>query len=260
MVRLRKDNNFTFYFACSIVFICMIFNVISKNWTIFYKDEFNTFFGKGNWEVIDKDKKISTIIKKYDEDGWRIPVKYREWTIKFTDTDGDDVTYRISNHGYLISDFKDKSFFKTNHLSKKQALALEFMDISLDLLSSNLHDELLSDILSEEEAKCISVNLTYKGGNPNRDYYSNLSKQNWFNINDITAKHYLSDVSVNFYIDIDLYDYYFEQLTEEERENIINSIDTIKDKLLNMYGDIASFEINFIKGNSIVYDNGQKID
>lgn len=247
------------------IIISLGIKVINGNWTFRYKSEFDNFFGEGNWEVISEETKESIMFTNYIRSysnpvfSKRVPGKYKNWNVLFKNKEGKDEIWTVSNHALKISTSKDNSFFGTKKLSNKQALTLEFMYISLGVLSDNIFDEVIKDTLSENESSCIEVSLTYEGGNPSRKYYDSLSKQSWFTVDNIEPENYLSDTTNNFYIMIKVHDYKFEKLTEAERENVINSLNIIKNKLLDKYGDIASFEIYLDESNNMKYKNGVEI-
>lgn len=239
--------------------------IINENWTLKYKSELNDFFGEGNWEVISEETKESIMyseyIRYYNNPVFSktAPGKYKDWNILFKNKEGEDEIWKISNHTFKINNDRNRGLF-SKKLSGKQALTLELMDISLGMISDKIYNDVVKSILSENESDCIDLILTYEGGNPKPDYYSKLAKQSWFNVDSVTAENYLSDTTVNFYILIRVSDYGFKKLTEEERENITNSVKVIKDKLLDKYGDIASFEIYLDKDNNVKYKNGIEIN
>ena len=58
---------------------------------------------------------------------------------------------------------------------------------------------------------------------------------------------------------IRIHDYRLEQLTKEEQENVVNSLDNIEKRLLEKYGNNASFEISYGEYD-VEYVNGVKME
>lgn len=62
----------------------------------------------------------------------------------------------------------------------------------------------------------------------------------------------------DFYLIIRIHDYRLEQLSEEEQENVINSLANIEKRLLETYGENASFEILHAE-YTVKYADGVKL-
>ena len=127
--------------------------------------------------------------------------------------------------------------------SGKQALTLELMDISFAVIEEEIYSEMMKAGLTEAEVECFNADISYHDGNPKPSFYSKLAKQSWFTIDGVTAENYLSTDLYDFYLDIKVYDYKFETLSEQEQEKVRNCLEKIEEHLLEKYGDNASFEI-----------------
>lgn len=251
---------------CLLVISLIITTVIGVNkylaWPVRFRSELNKFYGKDNWECITEEKKESIIYKEYYSTSdypysYEIPGKFKNWYIKFENKNNEVEIWRISNHAYKINNDK-YWFFSSKRLSNKQALGQELMDISFQIIGENIKDEIISNILTEEQINCLKVEMSYLNGNPNPDFYSNLLEKTWFNVNDIKAENYLSLDSNKFYIDILAYDYKVEKLLEIEKQNLYDSIHELELKLLEKYGDNASFKIHFNQEYNVEYISGVK--
>ena len=103
----------------------------------------------------------------------------------------------------------------------------------------------LNKILPKNEADCLNVTLTYRGGNPEPSFYDKLWKEPWFTVDQISAKDYLESDLYEFYIDIFAYDYRVEKLTQKEKEHMMDSFDELEEAIRKTYGEKVKYEIYF---------------
>lgn len=157
---------------------------------------------------------------------------------------------KINNDKYGICSSK--------RYSSKQALILELMDISCAIASEEIFNEIIKSELPKNVADCISVSISYNGGNPKPEFYDDLFKQSWFNIENATAENFLACDLHEFYLDIKAYDYRANKLTTHEQQNLFDSLEKIEKKLLDKFGNNASFKIYFDKDNKVEYSKGTK--
>ena len=134
------------------------------------------------------------------------------------------------------------------------------MDISEEIVAEKFKEEIISDLYSEKERECFDVTLMYHGGNPEPSFYNELYKQDWFTADKVNAKDYLETDLYDFYLYIRIFDYRLEKLTEEEQQNLLATREKLEQRLLEEYGDNASFEIYFADGNKSEYDDGKKVE
>ena len=113
---------------------------------------------------------------------------------------------------------------------------MELMEISFSVVEEEVHKEIIKEGLTDAEAHCIYVTLSYNDGNPPRTFYDQLARESWFTIEGVTAENYLASDLYDFYLSIRIHDYRLEQLTKEEQENVVNSLDNIEKRLLEKYG------------------------
>jgi hypothetical protein len=229
------------------------------DWTKKYKFELDQFFGEGNWECVSKEKKESSITEKtvsdYGDYNESIG-KYTNWSIRFKNKYGEDRTAVITNHVLMINNSKH-GLFSSERYSKRQAFYLELMDVSLDLAADEIHNDVIKSELTEAEANCVDVTMMHSG-NPKPKFYDALAKEKWFTVNTVTPENYLFNELHQFYISIDLYEYRFGKLTEQQQKNVIDSFERIEKRILDKYGEKVSFEIFFDEGNSVEYKDGVK--
>lgn len=246
-----------------IIGIICFFAIISKNWPVRYASILDEFFGEGNWKCIDEETKKSILVDEHihfhdsSELDYDTPAKYKNWYILFTNKNGEEEVYSITNHSYIINHDK-YNMFSSKRYSAKQALTLELMDISTSLASDEIFDRYISKTLPSNVSDCISVEISYKGGNPKPNFYNKLAKQDWFNIYDASAEKYLTTDLYDFYIYIKAYDYKIKKLTDEEKQKLFDSMTTIEEKLLEDFGSNASFKIYFSNDYNVEYSDGVK--
>lgn len=152
-----------------------------RTWPLRFHAEFDAFFGKGNWEQISSETKESLIYSVYHRStnpslsGER-PGKFHEWDIAFTNPGGETEIWTISDHTMRIN--QDKYWLLSpKRYSARQALTQELMDLSFGMAGQQVLDEILRDILPEQEADCINVEISYRNGNPPPGMYSRLIRQ-----------------------------------------------------------------------------------
>ena len=234
-----------------------------QNWTIRFASVLDRFFGKGNWECISKETKDSLIYTRIIHSGEpplseEIPGKFTNWYIRFDDSHQNEIIGQITDHTYRIS--QDRyPIFSSKKLSARQALTLELMNISFSLIGDDIKRDFIEPYLSPDEAACIEVKISYKGGNPKPEFYDQLSREDWFNVNEISADHYLSNESHDFYLYIRAHNYRIEKLSSAEKAHLFNSLDTIAKALCDRFGENASFEILFDKDHQVEYDHGKEM-
>ncbi|MCD8362559.1 MAG: hypothetical protein LUC98_06305 [Lachnospiraceae bacterium] len=217
-----------------------------RSWPLRFKKELNTFFGEGNWEKISAETNESKMysVHHYSSDGlydYDSAGTYTKWYLLYTGGEEEEI-WTITDHTYRINHSK-YSFLSPKCYSAKQALVLELMEISCDIAAEEVQYNLLTKVLSEEQAECLRVNISYHNGNPSPSFYDQLAGQDWFNVNESTAEQYLKTDLYEFYIDILLYDYKFSKLSEADQEDLLNSLDAIEQLLLDTYGEYADYEI-----------------
>ena len=195
-----------------------------RTWPLRFHGELDAFFGKGNWKQISSETRESLMYSVYHRStnpslsGER-PGKFHEWDIAFTNRSGETEIWTISDHTMRIN--QDKYWLLSpKRYSARQALTQELMDLSFGMAGQQVLDEILRDILPEQEADCINVEISYRNGNPPPGMYSRLSRQSWFNVEQISASEYLKTDLYDFYIRILAYDYRVEKLTQEEQEHL----------------------------------------
>ena len=115
--------------------------------------------------------------------------------------------------------------------------------------------EIVREGLTDEEANCIYVEMSYHDGNPPRSFYDKLAKEEWFTMEGVTAENYLATDLYDFYLIIRIHDYRLEQLSDKEQENVVNSLENIEKRLLEKYGEDASFQILYGEYN-VKYEAG----
>ena len=132
------------------------------------------------------------------------------------------------------------------------------MDISCGLAAEEVLNDIIKNELPENITDCLRVSISYNGGNPKPEFYDELFKQSWFNVDNVSAENFLACDLHDFYIDIFAFDYKIEKLTEQEQQLLFESMKNIEEKLLYKYGENASFKIYFDKEHKVQYIDGSK--
>lgn len=249
--------------AIGIVWLCNTY-LGSGNWPVRFHAELDEFFGEGNWECVSEEQKESlmysvtyrdVITEAYTEKSGT----YKNWYIAWTTPAGETEIWQITNHTLKINHDK-YGFFSGKRYSNKQAFVLELMEIAQSVAAEEVHRDILEELLTQEEADCIDISVSYYGGNPEPEFYDRLWKEDWFGADDITADNFLSTELYDFYLWIHVYDYRFEKLSEEEQQHVLDSFETIQQALLEAYGEHASFELYLGDGYRVKYIDGIRQD
>lgn len=236
----------------------------SGNWPRRFHSELDEFFGEGTWECISEEEKESMMYTvtvrdaSTDSDSER-PGRYKNWYIEWTTPDGEKEIWRITNHALKIN-HDENWFFSKKRLSNKEAFVLELREIAESIAAEEVHRDIIEKLLTEEEADCISISVGYYGGNPEPEFYDRLWEEEWFRADSVTAEDFLSTELYDFYFWIHVYEYRFEQLSEEEQQHVTDSFEAIQQELLEQYGEDATFELYLGDGYRVEYMDGIKQD
>ncbi len=247
---------------CVVCIVCLCVTYLGNgNWPKRFGTELNHFFGPENWELLSSESKESLMYTTTTRDttgiSQEVPGTYKNWQILYTDPSGKETVYQITNHTLKIN--HDKHWLlSSSRYSSRQALILELMDIAFSIAADKVHDDLLLTVLTEQEASCLDVSISYHGGNPEPEFYDQLWREPWFTADNVNAEKFLSCDLYDFYLQINVFDYRFKNLTTEEQQNVLDHFDSIQELLLNQYGAHASFELYFGDGYQTEYVDGIK--
>lgn len=229
---------------------------ILRSWPMRFHAEFDRFFGAENWETISAEEEESIIYTEYvsvrsnPAMSGEVPGKFQNWNIEFTNRDGNQEIWQVSNHTMKIN--QDKYWILSpKRYSAKQALVQELMEISFEIAGEEVRQEVILDILPEEEADCLDISISYWNGNPKPEFYDALWEESWFTANTVTAKDYLECDLYDFYIDVFAYDYRVEALSKEEQEHLMDSFEAVEQRLRQTYGEDAAYEIYFDEDHAV---------
>lgn len=236
---------------------------VSQNWPLRFRSRLDQFFGEGQWACISQETRESIIYSDYvivrsnPALSGEVPGKFHNWDISFQNRQGQQEIWTISDHTLRINHDR-YGLFSGKRYSAQQALGLELMEISFGMVGEEIHEQIICTLLSEEEAACIKAEISYSGGNPQPAFYDELWRQPWFTAADATAEDYLTCDLQDFYLSIRCFDYRMEKLTEEQQQNILNSLEPMAELLCRRFGEAASFTIYLDEEHRVEYIDGQK--
>lgn len=251
--------------ATAIIVLGIIIAIViyMNNWPLRFSKELNKFFGVGNWEYlsseIDKTSLFSESARSANANtSTSVSGTYKKWKIS-ANYNNQKKNWTLSNLTYKVNHAKHW-FLSAERYSAKEAFILELMDISEDIALEKFQEEIINDLYSEKEAECFIIDLGYHGGNPEPNFYNELYKEDWFTADKVNAKDYLETDLYDFYLYIRIFDYKLEKLTEEEQQHLLATRENLEQRLLEEYGNNASFEIYFANGNKSEYKDGKKVE
>lgn len=234
----------------AVIAVCLYFFRQGKqDWPVRFQSELDDFFGKGNWECISDETKESRMYTvhiigcdpRLDEDR---PGDYHNWNISFTNRDGKEEIWTLTDHATKINQSKNE-IFSSVRFTEKQGFIQQLMQISFIVAGEEVKQEILQKILSEQEIACLEVDISYRNGNPPPEMYDELITQPWFTAKKVTAAQYLASDLHDFYILIRAHDYRVKKLTENERRHLLDSLGQVEKSLRDTYGKYADYEIYF---------------
>jgi len=233
---------------------------VMNSWVVRFDSEFDRFFGKDNWSVVDYEKSDSDMYEKtYSSrnliESETIKGKFNDWYIESEDENGNKSLYRITDHAMHIN-HDEYNFFESEYLSAKQVFVMELMDITHQIIADEIFESIILSNLPKDIAEYVDVAMMYEGGNPEPEFYDKLWNESWFTAKDATAEKYLETELYDFYIYIQVKDYRIENLSDEQREVLTNSYEKIIDDMCERFEENASFEIYFGSDKRAKYING----
>lgn len=255
---MRKVKNTIIMIAFVAVVIAAIIIPLYLNWQSKrawpdrFQAELDDFFGEGNWEWISEETKESSMYTvydttNYDYDGYISdkphPGEYHVWNIAFTNRKGEKEIWVLSDHAMKINHSRQQGLIPSGRYSPKQAFTQQLMELSFVAAEEEIDREILRKLLPEQEADCLKVDISYRNGNPPPEMYDKLMEQPWFSANQVTASDYLASDMYDFYLWIHAYDYKVENLTESERQHLMDSLEELENMLRDTYGGKADYEI-----------------
>ena len=174
--------------------------------------------------------------------------KFHEWDIAFTNRDGEQELWTISDHTLKINN--DEHWFPLDpeRYTARQALGQELMEISFAVAGEQIHKDILQELLPEAEAGCITVDISFRGGWPEGKLYGQLLEEPWFNIQEVDAEQYLRSDLYDFFIDILAYNYRVDDLSEAEQQHLFSSLGDIEQALRDAYGEYVDYKIYLGEG------------
>ena len=143
-----------------------------RTWPLRFHGELDQFFGAGNWETVSEQTKESMMYSDYivvrsaPSLSGETAGKFHEWDIAFTNRDGEQELWTISDHTLKINN--DEHWFPLDpeRYTARQALGQELMEISFAVAGEQIHKDILQELLPEAEAGCITVDISFRGGWP----------------------------------------------------------------------------------------------
>lgn len=221
----------------------------SRSWPDCFQKELDAFFGEGNWQVVSQEEKESIIFSVHHYSSLDdltptpdTPGKFHNWDIAYTSPDGETSLWRITDHALKINHDK-YSWFSGKQLSTRQALTQQLMFIVTDMAAEQVYEDVIAQVFPEEQAECIQVDLTYRGGNPRPGVYNRLVQQDWFTAQNVTVRDILGTDLHDFYIFIRAFDYRVAKLPEEEQQDLWDRLGELEQALKAAYGPGCKYEI-----------------
>ncbi|MGN0518708.1 MAG: hypothetical protein ACI4II_08315 [Acutalibacteraceae bacterium] len=254
-----------------ILLILVIYNLIStyfgsSNYPVRFKDELDNFFGEGNWECTNVEKKTTSMFSddEYYAGDYTLNSRrdgtYRVWTIQYVDSQGNSCEDYISNFTHFM-----------HKTSNKTVLAMELHEIALNHASDELERTIAKDIFTQDEIEnYISIIRFGTVNRPETSYYKNLLHQDWFKIHHATPLSFLSQEGEVYTIDINLIMKNADTADKSDIEDVKEKATKFANLLVEAYGKYASFDLTLrfekgysgeecMEGSHTAYYKGEKL-
>ncbi len=231
---------------------------VLRTWPLRFHRELDQFFGAGNWESVSEETKRSMMFDEYlavRGTGYSDSVdgRFHEWNIAFTNREGETELWTISDHTLKINNHDHWFPLDPERYTARQALGQELMELAFDMAGEQAQEDILGDILTDGERACLDVEISFRGGWPNGDLYTELLNEPWFNIQELDAEKFLQSDLYDFYVDVFAYDYRVDDLSEMEQEHLYRSLGDIEQALRAAFGDYVDYDIYLGEGYSAEY-------
>ena len=231
---------------------------VLRAWPLRFHRELDQFFGAGNWESVSEETKRSMMFDEYlavRSTGYSDSVdgRFHEWNIAFTNREGETELWTISDHTLKINNHDHWFPLDPERYTARQALGQELMELAFDMAGEQAQEDILGDILTDGERACLDVEISFRGGWPNGDLYTELLNEPWFNIQELDAEKFLQSNLYDFYVDVFAYDYRVDDLGEMEQEHLYRSLGDIEQALRAAFGDYVDYDIYLGEGYSAEY-------
>lgn len=231
---------------------------VLRTWPLRFHRELDQFFGAGNWESVSEEIKRSMMFDEYlavRGTGYSDSVdgRFHEWNIAFTNREGETELWTISDHTLKINNHDHWFPLDPERYTARQALGQELMELAFDMAGEQAQEDILGDILTDGERACLDVEISFRGGWPNGDLYTELLNEPWFNIQELDAEKFLQSDLYDFYVDVFAYDYRVDDLSEMEQEHLYRSLGDIEQALRAAFGDYVDYDIYLGEGYSAEY-------
>ena len=226
---------------------------VLRTWPLRFHRELDQFFGAGNWESVSEETKRSMMFDEYlavRGTGYSDSVdrRFHEWNIAFTNREGETELWTISDHTLKINNHDHWFPLDPERYTARRALGQELMELAFDMAGEQAQEDILGDILTDGERACLDVEISFRGGWPNGDLYTELLNEPWFNIQELDAEKFLQSDLYDFYVDVFAYDYRVDDLSEMEQEHLYRSLGDIEQALRAAFGDYVDYDIYLGEG------------
>lgn len=231
---------------------------VLRTWPLRFHRDLDQFFGAGNWESVSEETKRSMMFDEYlavRGTGYSDSVdgRFHEWNIAFTNREGETELWTISDHTLKINNHDHWFPLDPERYTARRALGQELMELAFDMAGEQAQEDILGDILTDGERACLDVEISFRGGWPNGDLYTELLNEPWFNIQELDAEKFLQSNLYDFYVDVFAYDYRVDDLGEMEQEHLYRSLGDIEQALRAAFGDYVDYDIYLGEGYSAEY-------
>ena len=221
---------------------------VLRTWPLRFHRDLDQFFGAGNWESVSEETKRSMMFDEYlavRGTGYSDSVdgRFHEWNIAFTNREGETELWTISDHTLKINNHDHWFPLDPERYTARRALGQELMELAFDMAGEQAQEDILGDILTDGERACLDVEISFRGGWPNGDLYTELLNEPWFNIQELDAEKFLQSNLYDFYVDVFAYDYRVDDLGEMEQEHLYRSLGDIEQALRAAFGDYVDYDI-----------------
>lgn len=226
-----------------IIYLC----IARGSYPIRFKENLNELLGEGNWTVMDKESKTTSMLKEYSEYG-DTNGDYDKWYIAYKDENNSEQMLVLNNLTHKVSAQK-RSIFSSKYVSDEKCFGMNIYDEMEYLSEQDVYNTILKTYFAEEDFKYQNPKYTGLSVRVSVDTVEVISNDFYQDICDNKGGYYLPAFTSDALLtmeDITAYVTIKVQTCGKTQEEIAATDELVKElvsSLCDRYKEHATFEV-----------------